>query len=158
MPGDLRSERERLARRAADALAAEVVVVLTVASAADGERAAREIGAAGAEAVLVFQTMAVPPTHALAALDRLPVVVWALAGGAALPSGFDHAGITREGATVGTPMLTSVLVRRGRPFELVVAPLEQPEAVDRALAAAAAARRLSAARIGSLGRPLPGDE
>ena len=158
VPGDLRADREGLARRAAEVLEAEVRPLLTVASEADGERAAREIEGAGAEAVLVLQTMAVPPTHALAALGSLPVVVWALDRAAAVAEGFDHGGITSDGATVGTPMLTSMLVRRRRPFELVVAPLEQPEAVDRALDAAAAASRLSAARIGRIGRPLEGYE
>jgi L-arabinose isomerase len=158
VPGDLRAEREQLARRAAEALAAEVATVSVVASEADGERAAREAEAAGAEALLVLQTMAVPPTRALAALGELPVVVWALAGSGRVPDRFDHGGITASGATVGTPMLTSVLVRRGRPFELVVAPLEEPAAVDRALAGAAAARALRAARIGRIGRPLPGYE
>jgi L-arabinose isomerase len=55
-------------------------------------------------------------------------------------------------------MRTSVLVRSGRPFELVVAPLDEADRVDRAVAAAAAASRLAAARIGRIGRPLAGYE
>jgi L-arabinose isomerase len=56
-------------------------------------------------------------------------------------------------------MLTSVLVRDGRPFELALGPVNDPETVaevKRALVAAAAAGRLGRARIGRIGRPLDG--
>lgn len=106
--------------------------------------------------------MAVPPAYVLAALRPLadhPVVVWTVHRRERVPDDFDHAGITTEGATVGTPMLTSTLVRGGRAFELVVGPIDDPsthEAVARALRAAAAARRLARARIGRVGRPIEG--
>lgn len=114
--------------------------------------------AAQADAVLVLQTMATPPAWTLPALGDRPVVVWA-AHRRALPSGFDHAAITTEGATVGAPMLTSLLVREGRPFELVLGRVDDPASVARvgdALVAAAAASRLRTARIGRVGRPLDG--
>lgn len=113
---------------------------------------------ARADAVLVLQTMATPPAWTLPALGDRPVVVWA-AHRRALPSGFDHAAITTEGATVGAPMLTSLLVRAGRPFELVLGRVDDPACVERvagALQAAAAASRLGRARIGRIGRPLDG--
>jgi L-arabinose isomerase len=102
--------------------------------------------------------MATPPAWTLDALGDLPVVVWAAHRGA-LPAGFDHGAITTEGATVGAPMLTSLLVRAGRPFELVLGRIDDPvtlTAVASAVRAAAAARRLSRARIGRVGRPLAG--
>ena len=72
---------------------------------------------------------------------------------------FDHGSITSQGATVGAPMLTSVLVRDGRPFELALGPVDDPSTVhkvQRALVAAVAAGRLGRARIGRIGRPLDG--
>jgi L-arabinose isomerase len=126
--------------------------------AALGDRLAWADGPDEADAVLVLQTMATPPAWTLPALGDRPVVVWA-AHRRALPSGFDHAAITTEGATVGAPMLTSLLVREGRPFELVLGRIDEPATVARvgdALVAAAAATRLRRARIGRVGRPLDG--
>jgi L-arabinose isomerase len=156
VPYDLRSEREALARAAADALAADVVAVAVVDSDAAGEAAAARFEQAGAEAVLLLQTMAAPPARTLPALRELPVVVWAAQKEGTVPAGFDHEGITSFGATVGAPMVTSMLVRRGRSFELVVAPLARADAVDAALRVASAATRLSRARIGRVGPTQPG--
>jgi L-arabinose isomerase len=156
VPYDLRAEREALAREAAAALEADVVALSVVDSDGAGEAAARRFEEAGAEAVLVLQTMAAPPAQTLAALGTLPVVVWAAQKEARVPDAFDHAGITSFGATVGTPMVTSMLVRRGSPFELVVAPLGRVAPVDAALRAASAATRLSRARVGRVGPTQPG--
>ena len=113
-----------------------------------------------ADAVLVLQTMATPPAPTLAQLGELPVVIWAAhRGDAALGDAFDHGAITAQGATVGAPMLTSMLVRAGRPFELVLGRVEDPgtvAAVAAALAGAAAATRLRRARIGRVGAPIAG--
>ena len=84
----------------------------------------------------------------------LPLVVWAAHRRRAVPESFDHGAITAEGATVGTPMLTSVLVRQGRPFELIVGLLDDPQtvaAVRAALRAAAGASRVRGARIARIG-------
>jgi L-arabinose isomerase len=112
-----------------------------------------------AEAILVLQTMATPPTPTLRLLGSVPVVIWAAHRSGQFDPDFDHGSITSDGATVGTPMLTSVLVRDGRPFELKLGPLDDPETVREvglALRAAAAAGRLGRARIGRIGRPLDG--
>jgi L-arabinose isomerase len=156
VPYDLRAEREGFARQAAEALEADVVAVEVVDSDGAGATAARRFEAAGAEAVLVLQTMAAPPARTLAALGTLPVVVWAAQKEARVPDDFDHGGITSFGATVGAPMVTSMLVRHGRPFELVVAPLGRAAAADAALRAACAATRLSRARVGRVGPTQPG--
>lgn len=114
--------------------------------------------AEAADVVLVLQTMATPPAWTLPLLGDLPVVIWA-AHRTAMPSGLDHGSITTEGATVGAPMLTNVLVREGRPFELVLGRVDDPatlEAVAGALRAAAAGHRMRRARIGRVGRPLDG--
>jgi L-arabinose isomerase len=156
VPYDLRLEREELARAAAEALAADVVAVATVDSDVAGAEAARRFAEAGAEAVLVMQTMAAPPARTVAALGELPVVVWAAQKEEHVPDAFDHSGITSFGATVGAPMVTSLLVRRDRPFELVVGPVGRTEPVDAALRAAAAATRLAHARVGRAGPTQPG--
>lgn len=130
---------------------------------ADRDRLGGEVRAAvdvqwvephGADCVLVLQTMATPPAWTIAELPDLPVVVWAAHRWERIPAEFDHGGITAEGATVGTPMLTSVLVREGRPFELVVGRVDDPvvrAAVTDALRGAAAATRVRGARIGRVG-------
>ena len=106
-----------------------------------------------------MQTMATPPTPTLEQLGSLPVVIWAAHRPGGFDPNFDHGSITSEGATVGAPMLTSVLVRSARPFELVVGRIDDPAVcgrVELALDAAAAAGRLRRARIGRIGRPLAG--
>jgi L-arabinose isomerase len=156
VPYGLRAEREALAGAAAEALAADVVAVATVDSDAAGEEAARRFAETRAEAVLVMQTMAAPPARTLAALGALPVVVWAAQKEERVPDTFDHGGITSFGATVGAPMVTSMLVRKGRHFELVVGPMARTKPVDAALRAAAAATRLAHARVGRVGPTQPG--
>jgi L-arabinose isomerase len=164
VPYDLRAEREAMADRAEAGLRsrAEIVVRGTVASVEDGEALFREIAAVGAEAILVLQTLAVQPAYTFAALgppSGVPVVVWTASRLRRIPADFDHAAITSEGATVGTPMLTNMLVRSGRPFELVVGLVDEDETLDalhRALRAGAAASRLRRSRVGRVGPVFPG--
>lgn len=138
---DLRADR--------DALADEVRAALPV----------DWVDAADAECVLVLETMASPPAWTVDALPELPLVVWAAHRWQTIPDDFDHGGITAEGGTVGTPMLTSVLVRQGRPFELLVgrvADVSVRADVLTALRAAAAAARIRTARLARVGDPQPG--
>jgi L-arabinose isomerase len=148
-----------LSDRAQSALAAglEVVARGTVASVEDGLALGRRLRDADVDAILVLQTLAVMPAYALAALAEVgdvPVVVWTVHRERRLPADFDHARITSEGATVGTPMLTNVLVRGGRPFEIVVGLVDDGETVQEvtaAVRAGAAASRLRRSRIGRVG-------
>jgi L-arabinose isomerase len=136
VPYDLRDDRERLADEVRRAL--------------DVDWTEQQ----GAECLLVLQTMATPPAWTLAELAPLPLVIWAAHRWQRIPEEFDHGGITAEGATVGTPMLTSVLVREGRPFELVVGRVDDPgtcAAVAAALRGAAAATRVRGARVARVG-------
>lgn len=160
-----RDDRRRLLDDAVGALAAsgiEPAWTGLIDSPEAGRRAAAEIGGSGAETLLVVQTMAVPPTHAVAALDSLaeiPLVVWAAQRPHRLRAGFDRSDITMLGSTVGTPMLTNVLVRSGRPFELVVGSTEDASVMGRlvrALRAAAVARSVQGSRIARVGRPIDG--
>lgn len=136
VPYDLRADRDHFAARAQAQLDVEWVEV------------------ADAECVLVLQTMATPPAWTLADLPALPLVIWAAHRRRAVPAQFDHGGITAEGATVGTPMLTSVLVREGRPFELVVGLVDDEGTAAELIAAlrgGAAAQRVRGARIARIG-------
>lgn len=166
---ELRASRMALARRVAAALEPDVDVV-AVEELADPEAGAA-LGAmlradAGSgpsvAAVVVLQTMAVPPTHALALLDALPdagVVVWAAHERGVAGDEVDHRLITSQGATVGAPMLTSMLARRRRPFELFLGRVDDPAAGARVrdgVAVAAAAGGVRRGRIGRVGAPLDG--
>jgi L-arabinose isomerase len=72
---------------------------------------------------------------------------------------FDHASITTQGATVGAPMLANMLVRTARPFDLVLGRVDDAAVVGRvraALVIGAAASGIRRARLGRIGRPIPG--
>jgi L-arabinose isomerase len=156
---DLRADRERLADRAQRGLESRVDVRVrqTVASVDDGAALGARLREGDVESLLVLQTLAVMPAYALAALREvpdLPVVVWTVHRERRIPADFDHSRITSEGATVGTPMLTNVLVRSAWPFELVVGIVDDEptlDAVAHALRCGAAATRLRRSRIGRVG-------
>jgi L-arabinose isomerase len=159
-----RADRLELARQLAASLedAFEPVGVGDYASAAGAAALAPAFAAADAEVVLVLQTMAVPSAFTLALLDALPgvpVVIWALHETGLVDGGFDHGGITTQGATVGAPMLSNLLGRRGRPFDMVLGRLGDEATVGRvrrALRLAAVARRISRSRLGRVGVPVDG--
>ena len=123
----------------------------------EGQELGRRLADADVEAVLVLQSLAVMPAYTTAALreiPHLPVVVWTVHRHRRVPADFDHAAITSEGATVGTPMLTNTLVRSSRAFELVVGLVDDDrtlDAVAAALRAGAVATRLRHARVGRVG-------
>jgi L-arabinose isomerase len=161
--GDLRAERAELVGRVRETVAGVDVVTTSV---VDSHEAGALAGEAAAEAradlVLVAQSMAVPPAYTLAALDRLPglplvVVVVQLAP--SVGAGFSHSDVTSGGATVGTPQLTNVLHRQGRPHALVVGVLDGEAlrvGLSAELEAAGAAGLLRRARIGRVGSPVDG--
>lgn len=159
-----RADRLELARRVAAALGdgLDVVAVDDFASSDEAAALAPPYLDAGVDALLVVQTMAAPSAYALALIESLPgvpVVVWAVHETGLVDGSFDHGGITTQGATVGAPMLTNILGRQGRPFELVLGRLSDEATVARvrdALRLAAVARGIRASRIGRVGVPLPG--
>jgi L-arabinose isomerase len=161
---NFRADRLALARRVAAALedAFAPVGVADYHSAAEAAALAPGFTAAGAEVVLVLQTMAAPSAYTLALLDAMPgvpVVIWALHETGLVDGAFDHGGITTQGATVGAPMLSNILGRLGRPFELVLGRLSDAATIGRvrdALRLAAVARRISRSRLGRVGVPLDG--
>jgi L-arabinose isomerase len=159
-----RTDRMGLARSVADELAdvVEPVAVVEIASGEDGAAVGARFADLGVEVVLVLQTMAVPAAWTMAAIEPLagiPVVIWALHETGLVDGSFDHGSITTQGATVGAPMLSNLLSRADRPFELVLARRTDPAGQGRvrdALRVAGIARRIGRSRLGRIGRPLDG--
>ncbi len=159
-----RADRMTLARAVADELAGAVdpVAVAEIASGDDGIAVGRRFADLGVDVVLVIQTMAVPAAWTMAAIERLPgvpVVIWALHETGLVGGGFDHGSITTQGATVGAPMLSNLLSRADRSFELILARRSDADGVARvreALRLAGIARGIARSRLGRIGRPLDG--
>jgi L-arabinose isomerase len=161
-----RADRLALARAVTDALAArgalEAVAVMEIASGEDGVTVGRRFADEGVDAILVIQTMAVPAAWTVAALDALPsipVVIWALHETGLVDGGFDHGSITTQGATVGAPMLSNLLSRADRPFELILGRRSDEATIAdvvEAVQLAGLARGIARARLGRIGRPLDG--
>ncbi|MCY3663439.1 MAG: hypothetical protein OXH28_11565 [bacterium] len=114
------------------------------------------------DVILVVICMAAPSTHGLAFLDRfpgVPVVVWSVQRSRNIRAGFDASDITSAGTAVGTPQLTNMLARSGRPHEIVAGALDDTPShgrVARAVQVAATASTLRRARIARVGQPPPG--
>jgi L-arabinose isomerase len=163
-PAGFRDARISLARGIAEQLGAafEVMLVAEVASEGDGLRVGRQLRNSPPDALLVLQTMAVPPGYVMALLDSLPatpVVIWALHESGLVETHFDHSTITTEGATVGAPMLGNVLSRRGRHFELILGRVGDAatlEHVQASLRVGGVARAIKRSRLGRVGRPIEG--
>ncbi len=159
-----RADRLELTRAVASELGdvVDAISVDEIASGDDGLAVGRRLADLRVDVVLVVQTMAVPAAWTMTALDalpRTPVVVWALHETGLVDGGFDHGSITTQGATVGAPMLSNLLSRADRPFELVLGRRGDPATQDRvrdALRLAGIAHGIAAARLGRIGRPLDG--
>lgn len=160
----LAHDRELLLGELADSLrpSVDVTLVSAVAPEASPDAIVSAVVAARVNAVVVATTMAAPPAvmvRVLQQLEGMPVLVWAARRAGGLGETYTHADITLDGATVGTPQLTSLLVRAGRPFDLAVAALDDLGAMAQvrdAVVAAAAAGKIRHGRIGRVGGPLPG--
>ena len=159
-----RTDRLELLRSTATRLtdAVEVVSVDDAASVEEGTTLGVRLADERLDALLIVVSMAAPPAYMLAMLEALPtmpVVIWALHETGLVGGDFDHGGITTQGATVGAPMLTNMLARRGRPAQLVLGRMADPAVLARvheALRLAAVASGIRRARLGRIGRPLPG--
>ena len=159
-----RDDRLALTRRAAGSFedAFEIASIDDVASAEEGNALGERLAANRPRALLAVVTMAAPPAFLLAALDQLPdvpVVVWALHETGLVGGDFDHGGITSQGATVGAPMVSNMLARMRRPFEMVLGRLDDEAArgrVREALHLATVASGISRARLGRIGAPVEG--
>ena len=132
----------------------------------DSEAKGSEVGGAIAEnpvdVIVVVQSLCAPPTYMQAALENLedtPLVIWAVQRANLLDSKFDAEHITANGATVGAPMLTNILCRQSRPFELNVGVISNPDHLaqfTKTVRAAAISAQVGRARIGRVGQPIAG--
>ena len=159
-----RADRLALARYIAEAVddLVDPVLVSDPASAEEGAALGRALAERRPDAIVVLVSMAAPPTFALAALEAVPdtpVLVWAVHESGLGEGAFDHGGITTQGATVGTPMLTNMLTRAGRPFDLVLGMVDGEAHMARVrwgIKLATTAGRIRKARLGRLGSPVDG--
>ena len=164
----LRQDRRRLLAEAVEALrhstgpdAIEVACEGLLDSPEGAEALAGDV-AGDLDVIVVVICMAAPPTHGLGFLDRfagVPVVVWSVQRARNIRAGFDASDITSAGTAVGTPQLTNMLARTGRPHDIVVGPLEDAACharLARAVHLAATASSIRRARIARVGRPPPG--
>ncbi|MFI0424082.1 hypothetical protein [Spongiactinospora sp. 9N601] len=162
--GDLATDRAALLRDIRTGLAAHADVVIATTIDPDVPVAATIEAVRGArpDLLVLAATMASPPAAALRVVDafpELPVVLWAARRGRAMAEPYTHQDITVDGATVGAPQLASLLARASRPFDVVMAALDDPDGLSRvhdAVRSAAAAVLLRTARIGRVGGSLPG--
>lgn len=157
-----REEREAVVATIVESLEGHDLEVVAPALIDDATNAANIAESlSDADVVVVAQTMAVPPAYAMSILDRLPgvpVVVWAIQLSDRIGRDFDETSITALGSTVGAPMITNALARRGRPFALRFTTSVDSEPLIPALRAAATAAGLRTARLARIGRPLDGYE
>ena len=159
-----RADRMALARSVAAELSETIdpVTVAEIASGDDGQAVGRRFLELDIDGILIVQTMAVPAAWtmaAIAALPGVPVVVWALHETGLVDGAFDHASITTQGATVGAPMISNLLSRADRPFDLILGRRTDPATLAKvrdALRLAGVARGIGRSRLGRIGRPLDG--
>lgn len=127
----------------------------------DAENAIRGFEAAGADAVLIMLLTYSPSQIVLPALrrTRLPLAIWNTQELLAVDRSFTGAAMTDNHGVHGTQDLANVLVRSGIPFQYITSTADEAKGLVELgdfFAAAAAVRRLRAARIGLIGYPFPG--
>jgi len=159
VPGDLRADRAALLADARAVLggAADIEISHLLSPGDDlGDLGRR---CAMVDAIIIVSTMAAPPAAVMAVLEiahRPAVVIWALSRDTDLPTAFTHSDITTRGSTVGAPMIASALTRTGRPFDVVLTSLDEPEAAVAAVRRAGAAGLLKRSTVLRVGAPIPG--
>lgn len=166
-PTALRADRESLLGQVTDSFSSIGVRIAgsrMIETAEDVEAILADLDPHSIDVLIVASSMAAPPTPVLTLIRRLravSVVVWPCAWPARRLEDFTHADIVERGGTVGTPMITSVLVREGRPFVVLpldLDPAEPGATVAGEIAAAAVATQVRRSRIARLGDVLPGYE
>jgi L-arabinose isomerase len=114
------------------------------------------------DVIVVVQSLCAPPTFMQAALEKIsdtPLVIWAVQRTNFIDSEVNAEHITANGATVGAPMLTNLLCRQSRPFELnvgVISNADHLEKFTKTVRAAAISAQLRRARVGRVGHPIAG--
>lgn len=164
MPPDFRREKETISWKVVEFLSAfgRVIYDGLITDEASGRRHGELFREQGVDCVVVFVHMATPGAFPWEALRefKTPILVWNAHLEATIPDSYDMPDLCRKSSNVGVLMLTNVLLRNGRRFELVTGVYDDPAPrlrVEAFLRAAAAHARLRHARIGVLGgSPIPG--
>ena len=160
----LRPSREQWVRRAVVPALSGFADVLFEGAAFTRETAEAHVAhfeAAGADALIVMLLSYSPSQLVLPALKRtrLPILVWNTQELWSVGEGFTGGEMTDNHGVHGTQDLSNVLTRAGVPYEYVTSHLRDAQALDALkdfVLAAAAARRLSGARLGLMGHAFPG--
>lgn len=150
MPDNFRTTREAFRSRVHDLLAdhGDVVDPGLVDDAASAKAAGALFAREDVDVIVFAPTMAAPPGwawDAVAAVD-VPVIAVGAQESATVPADYDTAAATARSLPVGLVMFTNVLIRRGRPFAIVVGELSAPELEEQLSVALRAAAATSCVR------------
>ena len=158
-PGRMRAH----AARSAEVLRhfADVVAAPLIESEADADAARRLLAGERLDAVVFAPTMAAPPSFAERALTGIaaPLVIWNAPSIDRLPDDLHQGEATVHSTSVGGVMYGNVLMRRGRPFQVVTAGHDDPTGItrlERVVRAVAVAGSLHGATLLRVGDPIPG--
>lgn len=158
LPSDSHHEKERITQDLVRFLSnfGEVLSAGLVTNEEAGRRHAELFSEDHVDCVVVFPHMATPGAYAWEALRELqvPILIWNAHLERAISPDYDMPDLCRKSSNVGTLMLTNVLFRHKRPFEIVTGPWEDVRTRQRVgafLRAASVRARLRHARIGVLG-------
>ncbi len=126
-----------------------------------GKSIADQLLTSNLDAVLIVQTMAVPTSHLLPVIESLPgvpILVWALQNSLSLDDDFSESEITSLGSTVGTPMLTNFLNRKGRMHRVIFNSNQENDysEVLEELEIATVAGSLKSAKLARIGEAISG--
>jgi L-arabinose isomerase len=163
MPSDFPARMRQRARAFADRLGEwfDVVAPPLIESEADAAAVRTALANERLDAIVFAPTMAAPPSFAAIALAdaAAPLVLWNAVQVASLGDGLSQAQATEHTGTVGALMLANVLVREGRPAQVVTTienRLDTFEQLRRVLTGVAAAGALRGRSVLRVGDPVPG--
>lgn len=158
LPSDFLQEKESLTRDVVKFLSdfGDVVSAGLVDNEQTGRRHAELFRQHQVNCIVVFVHMATPGAYAWEALRefRVPILIWNAHLDRTIPQDYDMPDLCRKSSNVGTLMLTNVLLRHERSFEVVTGPWKDAKTRQRIgafLRAASVRARLRQARIGVLG-------
>lgn len=158
LPPDFRQEKENLTREVVKFLSefGNVVFAGLIDNERSGTHHAELFRQQQVNCIVVFVHMATPGAFAWETLRefRVPILIWNAHLERVIPSDYDMPDLCRKSSNVGTLMLTNVLLRNKRSFELVTGPWKDSGTrlkIGAFLRAVFAWERLRRARIGVLG-------
>lgn len=158
LPSDFPQEKQSLTRDLVKYLSCfgDVVSAGLVENEQAGRRHAELFRQREVDCIVVFVHMATPGAYAWEALRdlRVPILIWNAHLDRTIPPDYDMPDLCRKSSNVGTLMLTNVLLRNKRVFEVVTGCWKDSDTrqkIGAFLRAASVRARLRHARIGVLG-------